>query len=53
MIIPCDSSLVYIYNDSNVTKVIVHWGEITYGVVVTKAIGHWGDMTYGVIQPNN
>ena len=53
MIIPGDSNLIYIYNDGNVTKVIVHWGEITYGVVVTKAIGHWGDMTYGVIQPNN
>ena len=53
MINPCGSNLVYVYNDSNVTKVIVHWGETTYGVVVTKAIGHWGDMTYGVIQPNN
>ena len=53
MINPCGSNLVYVYNDSNVTKVIVHWGEITYGVVVTKAIVHWGDMTYGVIQPNN
>ena len=53
MIIPCDSNLIYIYNDGNVTKVIVHWGEITYGVVVTKAIVHWGDITYGAIQPNN
>ena len=53
MINPCGSNLVYVYNDSNVTKVIVHWGEITYGVVVTKAIVHWGNMTYGVIQPNN
>lgn len=53
MINPCGSNLVYVYNDSNVTKVIVHWGEITYGVVVTKAIVHWGDITYGVIQPNN
>ena len=53
MINPCGSNLVYVYNDSNVTKVIVHWGEITYGVIVTKAIVHWGDITYGVIQPNN
>ena len=53
MINPCGSNLVYVYNDSNVTKVIVHWGKITYGVVVTKAIVHWGDITYGVIQPNN
>ena len=49
MINPCGSNLVYVYNDSNVTKVIVHWGEITYGVIVTKAIVHWGDITYGVI----
>ena len=49
MINPCGSNLVYVYNDSNVTKVIVHWGEITYGVIVTKAIVYWGDITYGVI----
>ena len=49
MINPCGSNLVYVYNDSNVTKVIVHWGEITYGVIVTKAIVHWGDITHGVI----